>query len=86
MMKLGVKNLVDVFGWMNVRARDIAYSMGNATASLLNICKVMQATGKIQSLMGPFEMAASAIFQRPITGSTGRPFRPLNFINSREPR
>lgn len=29
MMKLKVQNLADVFGWMHVRARDVADSLGN---------------------------------------------------------
>jgi hypothetical protein len=80
-MKLQVKNLADVFGWMNVHARHIAHSFGNRIASNNNIALVMEAAGKIHSLMGPFEMAARAMkFVHSSSGTTGRPFKPFSAL------
>ncbi len=86
LMKLQVKNLADVFGWMNSYARDVAYSFGNRFASYNNICLVMQATGKIKSIMGPFEMAAKAIsLTQSSSGTAGRPFKPFHALLFRTP-
>jgi hypothetical protein len=80
-MRLQVKNLADVFGWMNYHARNIAHSFGDRIASKDNIAKVMEASGKINSMMGPFEMAARAMrFIHSTSGSTGRPFKPFNAL------
>ena len=84
-MRLQVTNLADVFGWMNYRARNIAHSFGDRIASKDNIAKVMEASGKIHSMMGPFEMAARAMRFIHSTGSTGRPFKPFSALLFRAP-
>lgn len=85
-MKLQIKNLADVFGWMNVHARHIAQSLGNRIASNHNIGLVMEAAGKINSVMGAFEMAANAMkFIHTSSGTTGRPFRPFHALLYRAP-
>lgn len=80
-MRLQVKNLADAFGWMNIHARHIAHSFGNRIASNHNIALVMEAAGKIHSMMGPFEMAAKAMrFVHSSSGTTGRPFKPFRAL------
>jgi hypothetical protein len=46
----------------------------------------MQAAGKINSVRGAFEMAANAVRFVNSNTTTGRPFKPFNFLPSREPR
>ena len=84
MMKLQVQNLADAFGWMNLRARDFADTLGNRIASRFNVGLVMQAAGKINSMRGAFEIAANAWRMVATPESTGRAFKP--FLLSREPR
>lgn len=79
-MRLQIKNLADAFGWMNIHARNIAHSFGNRIASNNNIALVMEAAGKINSMMGPFEMAAKAVRFIHSSGTTGRPFKPFNAL------
>lgn len=55
----------------------------------MNIALVMQAAGKINSLQGPFEIAANAwTTVKPSSTTSGRPFKPFSLspLLSREPR
>jgi hypothetical protein len=85
MSKVSVQNLAHVFGWMNVKARDIADSLGNRIASAMNIALVLQAAGKTSSLQGAFEMATQAMRMMRPQGSSGRPFRPFPMLPERQP-
>lgn len=87
MLKMARRALIDVFGgWMNLRARDIADSMGNRSADRNSIGLVQQALGKIQGLKGPFELAAQAWRQVPTPANFSRPFRPFPSLLANLPR
>jgi hypothetical protein len=77
MMKMSRKNLADVFGWMNVKARDFADSLGNLSGTLKNIQLVESCTKNIIGMRGAFELAAHAWKSVKLnTSTTGRPYRP----------
>ncbi len=79
MRKLEVKALSSVFDWLNVRARDIADSFGNRSATRENIAKVMQAAGNVDSKRGYLEMAFNAV-RMVGAGSSGCKWSPTNSI------